>query len=150
LAMFFDRPAAFNDILHLTSSVVSGSLALRLLLPAASVQWSTVDMDIYVPRSEVIIVMAYLAQHNYQVIHVGANRPPYSHSSIHTIVAMANSTRKIDIVVSITENAVRPIFQYHSTIMMNYIASDGFFAAYPKMTNHYRALVNVMSLRDER
>ncbi|KAH7917805.1 hypothetical protein BV22DRAFT_984741, partial [Leucogyrophana mollusca] len=137
-------------MLRMTSSVVSGSVALRMFLPTASVQWQTTDMDIYVPRSQFIIVMAYLVHHKYQAVHLGGNRPPYSQSSIHTVATMVNGHRKVDIVASITENAIRPIFQFHSTMVMNYIAADGFFAAYPKLTSQYRALLNVMSMRDGR
>ncbi|KAH7931400.1 hypothetical protein BV22DRAFT_998736 [Leucogyrophana mollusca] len=150
LAQFFNYPTAFIELLRLTSSVVSGSVALQMLLPAVSVRWSSSNIDIYVPRSQVIIVMAYLAQQNYQTVCVGGDRPVRSQSSVHTVVAMINGSKTIEIVVSITECAVRPVFQIHSTIVMNYITHNGFFSAYPKLTGQYRALFNVMSMRDAR
>ena len=47
---FFKDTKGFADILTDLQTVVSGSSALHLLLPSKITNWTTRDLDIYVPN----------------------------------------------------------------------------------------------------
>ncbi|KAH7909688.1 hypothetical protein BJ138DRAFT_1114747 [Hygrophoropsis aurantiaca] len=59
-AKYVDDVAAFVDMLRDTGTVVSGSLALRLLLPQASTNWPNTDMDVYVSVPHKSTVISFL------------------------------------------------------------------------------------------
>ncbi|KIO14866.1 hypothetical protein M404DRAFT_117251, partial [Pisolithus tinctorius Marx 270] len=48
----------------------------------------------------------------------------------------------INVIVSSTVAAMSPIFEFHSTAVMNFIAADHIFCAYPTLTLHKMSLVN--------
>lgn len=50
-AQYFSSGHVMQDILRSCDAVVSGSSALRILLPEIGPTWSPTDLDIYVPRS---------------------------------------------------------------------------------------------------
>ncbi|KAI5987148.1 hypothetical protein F5J12DRAFT_728579, partial [Pisolithus orientalis] len=52
----------------------------------------------------------------------------------------------INIVVSKTSSALSPIFQFHSTVVMNFFTADSLFCVYPTLTLHHHALINTTSL----
>ena len=54
----------------------------------------------------------------------------------------SNGLRTIEIVVSNTEAACAPIFQFHSTAVMNFFSAECIFCAYPKHTFAYLSMVN--------
>ncbi|KIN97310.1 hypothetical protein M404DRAFT_160711, partial [Pisolithus tinctorius Marx 270] len=54
----------------------------------------------------------------------------------------SNGTHHIDVIVSRTSTAISPLFQFHSTAVMNFISADSIFCAYPNLTFHRRALIN--------
>ncbi|KIO09176.1 hypothetical protein M404DRAFT_935145 [Pisolithus tinctorius Marx 270] len=43
-------------------------------------------------------------------------------------------------------SALSPIFQFHSTAVMNFFTANSLFCAYPSLTLHHRALINTASL----
>ncbi|KIK21720.1 hypothetical protein PISMIDRAFT_103556 [Pisolithus microcarpus 441] len=59
---------------------------------------------------------------------------PYPHSHILTIFTLYRKTSKIDVIVSNSTTAISPIFQYHSTVLMNFITTHSVFCAYPQLT----------------
>ncbi|KAI6140466.1 hypothetical protein BKA82DRAFT_133419 [Pisolithus tinctorius] len=55
-------------------------------------------------------------------------------SSICSVVLFANGQCLIDVIISSTVAAMSPIFKFHSTVVMNFIAADHIFCAYPTLT----------------
>ncbi|KAI6157452.1 hypothetical protein BKA82DRAFT_48178, partial [Pisolithus tinctorius] len=119
-------------ILHMCDAVVSGSTALHVLLPENTMDWTPTDLDIYVPK------------HCYPHLRILTHQttPIYSQSTITFIVAWGKGNCHIDVVVTNTEVAVSPIFQFHSTAVMNFITADHIFCAYPALTLHGLSIVN--------
>ncbi|KAI6142226.1 hypothetical protein BKA82DRAFT_3958195, partial [Pisolithus tinctorius] len=134
-------------ILSACDTVVSGSTALRMLLPANSCNWSSSDLDIYVPYNSQPQLYNLLCKHQYNIVHKGrTNHNDYSPSTIFTVTTFRNGQRHIDIIVSKTSSALSPIFQFHSTAIMNFFMADSLFCVYPSLTLHHCALINTASL----
>lgn len=147
-ARFIDDVPGFNQLLRSTNSVVSGSIALQMVLPFVSTNWICKDLDIYVARSQDLAVISYLTKQGYGLLNIQGIRPSYSQSSIHTVVTLSRGEKVIDIIVAAKDIAIRPIFEFHSTLVMNFIAADYLFSAYPWMTSRFRGLHNPLALRD--
>ena len=54
----------------------------------------------------------------------------------------SNGLRSIEIIVSKTEAACAPIFQFHSIAVMNFFSAERIFYAHPKHTLAYLSMVN--------
>ncbi|KIO08013.1 hypothetical protein M404DRAFT_38544, partial [Pisolithus tinctorius Marx 270] len=110
--------------------------------------WSSSDLDIYVPYNSQPQLYNLLRKHQYNIVREGrTNHNDYSPSTIFTVTTFGNGQRHIDVVVSKTSSALSPIFQFHSTAVMNFFTADSLFCAYPSLTLHHRALINTASLR---
>ncbi|KAH7903100.1 hypothetical protein BJ138DRAFT_975150, partial [Hygrophoropsis aurantiaca] len=134
-------------MLRCTGSVVSGSLALQLILPRASVSWHSTDMDIYVCLSQKSTVISFLSRQDYNEINVENASPYYPLSAVHSVITMAKKSKSVDVIVSNTLDAIYPIFQFHSTPVMNYIGADNIFSAYPDLSTNFWGLLNSLSWR---
>ncbi|KAI6043799.1 hypothetical protein EDC04DRAFT_2537182, partial [Pisolithus marmoratus] len=66
----------------------------------------------------------------------------YGYSHVQHILIVSNGTRKIDLEVSRTVTALSPIFQFHSTAVMNFVSTDTIFCSYPKLTLCLLSMVN--------
>ncbi|KAH7931035.1 hypothetical protein BV22DRAFT_1042808 [Leucogyrophana mollusca] len=150
LAKFIADLASFDDTLRATSSVISGSVALQFLLPQDATRWPSTDLDIYTTAAGYKGVADALLCEKYILISTGSSRPCYTQSTIRTVFTFAKGGLRIDVVISASACAILPIFQFHSTIVMNYLSADSFFSAYPLFTNQFRGLVNPMSMKDGR
>ncbi|KAI6141934.1 hypothetical protein BKA82DRAFT_3925531, partial [Pisolithus tinctorius] len=129
-------------ILCTCDAVVSGSCALHMLLPANETSWVPADLDIYVSCCH-MACLAHLLGSGYLIVHQRAvDAGPYGSSSICSVISFANGQRSIDVIVSSTVAAVPPIFEFHSTAVMNFIAADHIYCAYPTLTLHKMSLVN--------
>ncbi|KAK7037916.1 hypothetical protein R3P38DRAFT_2515719, partial [Favolaschia claudopus] len=56
----------------------------------------------------------------------------------------------INLMVMTSGNAAAAIFQFHSTIVMNYISGWGVFCAYPELTMSGKSIANPSALASER
>ncbi|KIO00335.1 hypothetical protein M404DRAFT_54193, partial [Pisolithus tinctorius Marx 270] len=54
----------------------------------------------------------------------------------------ANRWHTIDVIMSSTVAAMSPIFEFHSTAVMNFIVANHVFCAYPTLTLHKMSMVN--------
>ncbi|KAH7918547.1 hypothetical protein BV22DRAFT_982838, partial [Leucogyrophana mollusca] len=147
---FVSNTRVFNDILSATHSVVSGSIALRLLFPPTTIDWPTTDMDIYVPKHTSHIVIDYFHKEGYTSVSHGCTTSTYARTSILKVYTLLKGYRTIDIVVSKTGCALKPIFQFHTTGVMNFVTADTILCAYPTLTTKFRSLINPIALRDAR
>jgi hypothetical protein len=148
---FFSNPHAFLHVLKHTKSIVSGSLALAFVVPAESLGWFPKDMDLYTTKRSVKRWIQYLIHCGYRLKKASAVRlDGYPvHSEIREVLYFDNpsSGRRLDLIVSMTI-AAKPIFCYHSTIVMNCFTGHGFFTAYPNLTSSLRGLMNPSTLID--
>ncbi|KIN98976.1 hypothetical protein M404DRAFT_92790, partial [Pisolithus tinctorius Marx 270] len=53
-----------------------------------------------------------------------------------------NGHKLIDIIVSKTTSALSPIFQFHSTAIMNFFSANSLFCAYPSLTQCHHTMIN--------
>ncbi|KIO05486.1 hypothetical protein M404DRAFT_140798 [Pisolithus tinctorius Marx 270] len=123
-------------------AVISGSTTLHYLLPENTTEWTPTDLDIYVPERCYPHLRILLKHQCYEILRTHKTTPIYSQSAIASMVTWAKGNRHIDVIVSNTEVAVSPIFQFHSTAVMNFISADHIFCAYPALTLRGLSIVN--------
>ncbi|KIN99284.1 hypothetical protein M404DRAFT_1004775, partial [Pisolithus tinctorius Marx 270] len=123
--------------------VVSGSCVLHLLLPVNNTAWYPSDLNIYVSCHFMTCITVLLEHEGYRIVcqHF-TNANPYISSLIHSVISFSNMHRSIDVVVSNTAAAISPIFEFHSTTVMNFFTSNTIFCAYLTLTLHFMSMVN--------
>ena len=142
ISCFFPDVEGFRKMLRSCDAIVSSSSALHILLPPKSTTWIPVDLDIYVASSQFHYLKLLLVGHGYHLLHEGnTNDNPNSFSFIHTVATFGNGTQQIDVIISNTAN-IGPIFQFHSTTVMNFFSADHIFCAYPDLTLRLLARIN--------
>ncbi|KAI6030966.1 hypothetical protein F5J12DRAFT_692680, partial [Pisolithus orientalis] len=68
----------------------------------------------------------------YYIIHQShIDASTYSAAAVCNILMFSNGSHYTDVVVSKTMTTISPLFQFHSTAVMNFISTDGIFCAYP-------------------
>ncbi|KAI6045831.1 hypothetical protein EDC04DRAFT_2531863, partial [Pisolithus marmoratus] len=128
-------------------TIISGSTALYLLLPEHGTSWMPTDLDIYIPQGTSTLIQNQLKVEGYSTIaEPTVNHLGYTYSHICHVVVISNGKRKIDLVVSRTSMALSPIFQFHSTTVMNFISADTVFCCYPQLTLCRLSMVNARPL----
>ncbi|KIN94092.1 hypothetical protein M404DRAFT_73349, partial [Pisolithus tinctorius Marx 270] len=129
-------------------AVISGSLALHMVLPANSCAWTPSDLDIYNAKACLshfhhALTFSECLLAGYNVIReTRVDASSYNMSTIRSILTFSNGTHYIDVIVSKTSTALSPLFQFHSTAVMNFISADTIFCAYPNLTFNHCALIN--------
>ncbi|KIO11376.1 hypothetical protein M404DRAFT_842832 [Pisolithus tinctorius Marx 270] len=140
---FFENPQDLYDLLRLGQAIISGSTALHFLLAQKEVTWSPHDLDVYTIPKNIEFLLTEVKLRGYQIISVKTgNDVRYYNSHIASIFTLVRNRRKIDIMVSASPTPISPIFQYHSTVLMNFITHDTVFCAYPHLTFQRQSLVN--------
>ncbi|KIK22655.1 hypothetical protein PISMIDRAFT_38354, partial [Pisolithus microcarpus 441] len=130
-------------MLRTCDAVISGSTALHLLLPKSGTAWTPKDLDLYVPLRTSAVLLARLESEGYGIISQHpADVEHYSYSHVHEVVVVGKGERKIDVIISKTSTALSPIFQFHSTAVMNFISADTIFCTYPRLTLERLSMVN--------
>ncbi|KAI6145059.1 hypothetical protein BKA82DRAFT_3982497 [Pisolithus tinctorius] len=132
---FFSSTNTLLHILRCCDAVVSGSCALHLVLPANLCPWAPRDLDIYVSKRHLSYLSSKLESEGYKVDHEDCvNDQAYSMSTIRTVCSFTNGSHTLDV--------ISPIFQFHSTAVMNFFSADSIFCGYPNLTFHLLALIN--------
>ena len=143
IGRFFSDVEAFHEMLRSCDAIVSGSVALHILLPSNYTTWMPADLDIYVPFVHFHYLTVLLGNKGYHLIQEGqTNLNPYSFTSIRTVATFDNGHQRIDVIVSKTAAAVCPVLQFHSTTVMNFFGPDHIFCAYPTLTLNWLAKIN--------
>lgn len=143
LSTYVGKPSKFLEELKGWKAVVSGSLALKFFEGEAA--WECHDMDLYVPKTARNTVMQYLKDMEGYTEVPGDKRAGHVYEAdvvVTEVVVMKKDVKRIDIVVSGNHMAVAPVFQFHTTTVMNFISGDGFFSAYPQLTGLKRGLTS--------
>ncbi|KAI5998417.1 hypothetical protein F5J12DRAFT_689462, partial [Pisolithus orientalis] len=117
--------------------VVSGSMALHLLLLAShtySTLWLPTDLDIYVPFWSENLIARLLVGQGYHLHELASvDVAVYAGTSIHSVCAFSKGCYKIDVIVSVNAACIVPVFQFHTTAVMNFVSTDHIFCAYPAL-----------------
>jgi hypothetical protein len=128
-------------IMVATGAVISGSTALAVLLRGEFVPR---DLDIYVNARYLTAMLVFLSNHGYQVV---TPQPHYAHKKKYpnskTILTLKRDGEgeKIDLVGTTDAHVLATITRFHSTPVMNYIASYGIVCLYPEWTMRRNGLV---------
>ncbi|KAI6146041.1 hypothetical protein BKA82DRAFT_35380 [Pisolithus tinctorius] len=142
-AAFFGSTKTLKSILRACDVVISGLCALHILLPANETSWSPSDLDIYVSCRYLACISVLLEHEGYEVVQQQSiDGGPYDSSSIRSVVSFSNTCQCINVIVSTMAAAVSPIFEFHSTAVMNFIMADSVFCAYPALTLRLMSMVN--------
>ena len=153
---FFTNPSNFLNALTKTHSIISGSQALRFMMPPFQDCWKPDDMDIYTNLRNVAALISYMESQGYsrsgtdgerirgiedlRMHEVYAKQGGVSH-----VIKMSKIDKKIDIIVSSRVSPIYPLFFFHTTLVQNFISGQGFFSTYPNITDKGKALLNPMS-----
>ncbi|KAF8169495.1 hypothetical protein BJ912DRAFT_1086852 [Pholiota molesta] len=135
-----------------THTVISGSWALYALFPDAFIPG---DLDLYTsnPKKQLFTpLIRYLIPRGYTIASLEdenyiAAQVDLEAADIGNIMKLSkkniyDTRRHINIITSRSQVQIRPIFRFHSTVVMNYIASYGLVCLYPELTLHRRGLIN--------
>lgn len=142
-AQYFRTGAALIDMLRSCDAVVSGSTALRILMPDVGIPWSPSDLDIYLPRHTLTVMLRRMQHEGYTIIaEPPVKRSGYNYSHVSRVLVVGNGQCTVDLVVSRTSTALSPIFQFHSTVVMNFVSADTVFCGYPTLTLRGLSMVN--------
>ncbi|KAI6004663.1 hypothetical protein EDD15DRAFT_2155331 [Pisolithus albus] len=140
---YFANGDNFKAMLRSCDAIISGSTALHLLLPEYGTRWTPKDLDIYVPLATSTALLNRLHYEGYTIDNqVHMNDVSYTYSHVHEVVVLCKGPNKIDVVISRTSTALTPIFQFHSTVVMNFVSADTFFCSYPRLTLRRLSMVN--------
>ncbi|KIN97943.1 hypothetical protein M404DRAFT_107348, partial [Pisolithus tinctorius Marx 270] len=128
--------------------VVLGSTALHLLLLAShtySTSWLPTDLDIDVPfRLENLIACLLVGQGYCLHEPASVDVAVYAGTLIHSVHAFSKGHYKIDVIISVNAASIAPVFQFHTTAVMNFVSVDCIFCAYPALTMWACSHVNPM------
>ncbi|KAI6011234.1 hypothetical protein BKA83DRAFT_4132226 [Pisolithus microcarpus] len=142
-AQYFSCGNDLFDMLHSCDAVISGSTALHVLLPECGTLWTPTDLDIYVLHREAERLLDHLTDQGYAIIaELPVKKVGYTYSHVSRLVVLTNGKNSVDVVVSKTSTTLSPIFQFHSTAVMNFISADTIFSGYPTLTLWHLSVVN--------
>ncbi|KAF9549162.1 hypothetical protein CPC08DRAFT_648284 [Agrocybe pediades] len=130
------------SLLDRANAVISGSFAQRMLFPGdALMTYSPGDIDFYIPATSRSIFLRFFAMYTPYVV-VSSRNTRYYSDAISEVLLLVSGKSYINIIVSSNDNAIFPIFYFHSTCVMNFLSSAGIFCAYPELTFNLRNLPN--------
>lgn len=131
--------AKFLSALHTTRSIISGSSALVCLFPG---QFKPMDLNVYTPltqRTHLIDLICAISQFRVAEIVL---EDILDDISATIFLRSKKHQRCITVSVSKTENALRPVFYFDSTHLMNFVSGHGIGCAYPSLTLKGRGVLN--------
>lgn len=137
-------------MMALTNTVISGSWALLAIFPDSFIPG---DLDFYTAKSQSNnygLFIPFLESRGYRIVsfadaNYGPGPEPENfpeNTEIEFIFKLSNGTTFINVVFSQSQSGLQPIFEFHSTVVMNYIAWYGVVCLYPGLTLKRRGLIN--------
>ncbi|KAG1812784.1 uncharacterized protein BJ212DRAFT_1199556, partial [Suillus subaureus] len=131
-------------LLQSTGAVISGSSALNIV-QAKQGAVNINDLDVYttLPKFEQLLNF-FEESEGYKVTDHFCHPPPgpYNNTGIAKLIRLQKRTQKVDIIVTNLTLAAAPIFQFHSTVIMNFISAECIFCAYPMWTLNMAGLIH--------
>jgi hypothetical protein len=137
--------------MKMTHTIISGSWVLYVIFPGT---FTPGDLDLYTAGQDirrVNLLIRFLISRGYQIVSVAdeiyMDGFDAEAADIDRIIKLStphsNGTRNnINVITTRSENEIRPIFHFHSTLVMNFIAWYGMVCLYPVLTLNRRGLVN--------
>lgn len=110
--------------------------------PDLGAGWTPSDLDIHVPAHTELMMTRGLAHAGYGIIAEVPTQMVGYFSHVSRVVVVSNGRCKIDVVVSRTSPALSSIFQFHSTVTMNFVSADTLFCAYPRLILRRLSMLN--------
>lgn len=143
-ARFLNSIDDFNNILQSTGAVISGSSALNIV-QAKEGAVEINDLDVYTTQTNFNQLVQFLEKKEKYKLIGNFSRPPagpYNTSGISRLLRFKKGDNKIDVIVTNMSAAPSPIFQFHTTVVMNFISADTIFCAYPAWTLNMMGLIH--------
>jgi len=141
LCMFhFIDTRGVRAMMAASGAVISGSAALSILHPD---RFIINDLDFFVTAKGYPTLLAFVLDHGYKVSIADVPSVDYADTNIVLTLIHAASRASINIVASMDSHVVGTITQFHSTVVMNYIAFYGVVCLYPMWTMKNAGLVVV-------
>ncbi|OJT12390.1 hypothetical protein TRAPUB_11059 [Trametes pubescens] len=142
LRQYVADPAVFRSAMRLYGAVLSGSFALHFLRMNDKCEFNPGDLDLYVPRSYATRILAYLLDvEGYSFI--TTFRVPYGQNVAQQfVIVVGKPGLTIDIIPSVSEEALYPLSHFWGSHLVNYISADTFCVAYPELTFWGRSLLS--------
>lgn len=135
--------------MRLSKSAISGSSALRFMLPSTSRNWTCKDLDIYTPERRSSIITNFLLLEGYKVAKTAKAKLPYRPGNF-DVTTMTKGNLSIDVVIIKHSSFFTTISRFHLSCLMNFISADGFFSAYPTITDAEQSIVSHLSFLEHR
>ncbi|KAJ7164307.1 hypothetical protein C8R46DRAFT_901721, partial [Mycena filopes] len=133
-------------LLECTRGIVSGSAVLRMV---TNLDFKPGDLDIYVPDSQEETAINLCTERLGFQLTMSMDPLYDTNTSLGTVHWLAKGTFKLNVMVVKGENAALAIFQFHSTIVMNFLTANGLYCAYPTLTLSNLAIPNRPIMRRE-
>lgn len=144
LSSFHLNAIRFLKLMKTTHAVISGS---AVLLPLLSATFVPGDLDVYVPVDHAMEFIKELKKtFHYQTATDSNGKPRKVYlegdQEIKRVKYYMKRGKLINVIIVRGDNALVPIFSFHSTPVMNFISYYGIFCAYPELTLAYRGIIN--------
>jgi len=118
-------------------------LGLTALLALHSGTLQPRDLDLYVPITNEEAAEEFLEESGYSICHEpNHSASEYENTSAIRISRYANGGRRIDVVYT-RGSPIQAVAEFHSMLVMNYIAWYGLVCLYPALTLQKKAIINV-------
>lgn len=120
-----------------TNTILSGSAALDMMMPGI---FEPADLDFYCPRRRGVQVALFFYGCGYRLLPPPAGvRRSYGciFNGLNVVITMVRQndrSKKINIVESSSKSPHAPVLFFHSTVLMNFVSSEGFTMLYPSLT----------------
>ncbi|CAA7269286.1 unnamed protein product [Cyclocybe aegerita] len=130
-------------VMGISHAIISGSYALLVFFHGTFIPQ---DLDIYVPVQWIHILKAYIVERGWKK-NDDHKDTAYDMASVLDILLFKHpqSNRTINVIISRTSSAIQPIVEFHSTLVMNYIASYGVVCLYPTLTLMGKGIIRVQT-----
>jgi hypothetical protein len=139
---FVNDADAFISLMDCTGTVLSGSCALSLI-QAEQGALMTRDMDVYTTlKFEKEVVDHFKDKEGYECMKEIERKTEYNSSAIFRIHKLQRGEKQADIIVTHWKCALAPIFQFHSTAVMNYVTARSIACLYPRWTTKNKSFIN--------
>jgi hypothetical protein len=146
LSLFYVNTHLFLETLKITRSFLSGSSVLLML---TDMDFEPGDLDIYAPSSQDETILA-LAKNRLRFKERKFASDSYDHNTtIKKIYHLEKAGKRMNIMIIRGEDPTIALFQFHSTIVMNYLSAFEIYCAYPSLTLAKLSVVNVPVLLRE-
>lgn len=139
---FIEDPSGFLSVLWAAKAVISGSFVVDFIFGTCETEWHAADLDICVSHQDFAILLDGLFEIGFLVDGTTACPVLYCGNEIESIVHVSDDSCQLNIIVSRRSSCITPLFQNHSSLLMNYVTANSFFSGYPRLSSRSLGFVN--------